>query len=308
MATLPILKVGCCWSVRDGSTIKAQSDKWLPNNPTNKILHSVNEDVEDWLVPDLIDPEIHWWRRELITAIFYREDAEAICRIPLSRRRVADSIIWMHAKNGGYSVRTGYHVARRVFKHEDLAESSGGSDMQRECPAAQDIWAGSRIKIQKRHLGQPDMLQLFLYLLDILDMEDVELIWRAVEYLEEFKQVQVHLTIPPSQAEGNVWRPPSQSLFKLNFDAEIFRESNSSGFGAVIRNEQGEVMAAMAAKGPLMLSNEEAETLACKKALEFAVDVGFSELVVEGDNVNVMKAIFSSSMNLSLLGNVIADI
>lgn len=204
-----------------------------------------------------------------------------------------------------------------------------------ECPAAQDIWAGSRIKLQKCHLGQPDMLQLFLYLLDRLDMEDVELFlvqawavlnqrnsvvhggllkdpgWlnrRAAEYLEEYKQAQVHFTISPSLAEGNVWRPPSQSLFKMNFDAAIFRESNSSGFGAVIRNEQGEVMAAMAAKGPLVLSSEEAETLACRKALEFAVDVGFLELVVEGDNVNVMRAISSSSMNLSLLGNVIADI
>lgn len=130
----------------------------------------------------------------------------------------------------------------------------------------------------------------------------------AAEHLEEFKQAQEQLSISPRQSEGNVWRPPPQSLFKLNFDAEIFRENNSSGFGAVIWNEQGEVMAAMAAKGPSVTCSEEAEPMAYRKAMEFAVDVGFSELVVGGDNVNVMRAVSSSNMNLSILGNVIADI
>ena len=43
-------------------------------------------------------------------------------------------------------------------------------------------------------------------------------------------------------------------------------------------------MAAMAAKSPEVFCSEEAELLACRKAIEFAVDTGFSELVIEGDN------------------------
>ena len=49
---------------------------------------------------------------------------------------------------------------------------------------------------------------------------------RAAEYLEEFKQAQEHLSVPPRQSVGNVWRPPPQSLVKLNFDAAIFKESD----------------------------------------------------------------------------------
>ena len=131
---------------------------------------------------------------------------------------------------------------------------------------------------------------------------------RAAEFLEEFQQVQQHLVVPITQAVGSVWHPPNQSWFKLNFDAAIFKEQNSSGFGAMIRNNQGEVMAAMATKGPSVSCSEEAETLACRKALEFAIDAGFSELIVEGDNINVMRAVSSSTMNFSMLGNVIADI
>ena len=40
-------------------------------------------------------------------------------------------------------------------------------------------------------------------------------------------------------------------------------------------------MAAMAAKGSEVSSSEEAELLACQKSIEFAIDAGFSELVIE---------------------------
>ena len=67
-------------------------------------------------------------------------------------------------------------------------------------------------------------------------------------------------------------------------------------------------MAAMSTKGPSVSSSNEAELLAYRKALEFATDAGFSELVIEGDNVNVMKAIPSSMVDLSVLGNVVDDV
>ena len=72
---------------------------------------------------------------------------------------------------------------------------------------------------------------------------------------------------------------------------------NGSGIGAVIRNATGEVMAALSARGAIVGDNEEAEALACQKAMEFAIDVGFSELMVEGDNVMVISAVSSSSPN-----------
>ena len=83
------------------------------------------------------------------------------------------------------------------------------------------------------------------------------------------------------QPARDTWEPPPQSVFKLNFDVAVFSGLNKSGFGAIIHNEKGEVMEAMAAKGPEVFCSEEAELLACRKAIEFAVDAGFSELVIE---------------------------
>ena len=235
MAALPILKAGCCWRVGDRSSIKIKFDRWIPNYPAHRVLHSasVDVDVDDWFISELIDQDLHWWKRDLMSTIFHREDMDAICRIPLSRRQVGDSIFWVHIRNGGYSVKSGYHVACEVLKHEGWAECSCGGDMQQvwqalwkmrvpnkikifgwrvfhgilptwfnlgkkkiiresvgpictrlpenelhvfwEYPTAQDVWAGSRIKIQKCNLGQHDMVQLFQYLLDRLDTNEVEL-------------------------------------------------------------------------------------------------------------------------------------
>ena len=105
-----------------------------------------------------------------------------------------------------------------------------------------------------------------------------------------------------------VWHPPPASVFKLNFDAAIFSDLNSIEVGAMIRNEKGEVTAAMLAKGRKVGDSEEAKILARITALEFAIDVGFSKLVIKGDNANVMKSISSSGVNQSRLGHIIEDI
>ena len=75
----------------------------------------------------------------------------------------------------------------------------------------------------------------------------------------------------------------------------------------IVCNDKGEVMAAMIASGLKVGTSEEAELLACR-SLEFSVDTGFTRLIIEGDNVNVIQAISSSLANHSLLGNVVDNI
>ena len=84
LAALPILKSGCCWRVRNGESIKVYLDKWLPNYPTNKILHQRHDVDREMLVSELIDADLHWWRHDVIMENFCRKEADAIYKIPLS--------------------------------------------------------------------------------------------------------------------------------------------------------------------------------------------------------------------------------
>lgn len=130
---------------------------------------------------------------------------------------------------------------------------------------------------------------------------------RAEDYLKEFREAQnlfsVQATSGAVQSQVS-WRLPTGLLYKLNFDAAVFEGISASGFGAIVRNDKGEVMAAILARGPPVVDSEEAEVLACRRAVEFFMEAGFREIIIEGDNVNVMKTIMSSKVNYSRLGHI----
>ncbi|XP_023913698.1 uncharacterized protein LOC112025278 [Quercus suber] len=84
---------------KEGKDVAGISDKWLPRHPTNKIMVPPNDIEEDWLLSELIDWNTFQWDHTLIDMVFSRYDAEAIYRIPLSRRYVPNVMFWLHNKN-----------------------------------------------------------------------------------------------------------------------------------------------------------------------------------------------------------------
>ena len=109
------------------------NDKWIMNHPTCKVLHPPEVQEWEWRVSDLIDPYLRCWDRELIWNKFHEEDAEAICRMPLSHRCAADQLIWIYNRYGKYSVKFGYHVATQILKVDEWTKCSLGS-------AGVDVW------------------------------------------------------------------------------------------------------------------------------------------------------------------------
>lgn len=63
--------------------------------------------------------------------MLYREEAEAIFYIPLSKRLLPDTVVWLPKKDGEYSVQSGYFTARKVQKEllgfEECSESNTNS-------------------------------------------------------------------------------------------------------------------------------------------------------------------------------------
>ena len=96
-------------------------------------------------------------------------------------------------------------------------------------------------------------------------------------------------------------------MYKLNFNAVVFTDTESSGFGVVIRNNIGAMMATLSTKGPPVANSEEAKILACRRALEFVVEARFQEVVVEGDNATITRGLTATSPNKSMLGNIYKD-
>ena len=325
---------------------------------------------------------------------FHPKDAEAILRIPLSRRLSIDKLFWLHNREGKYKVKSGYHLAKQLEREaESQRECSKGVDVnpvwcklwklklpnkikifmwrachnilptsenlvrrrviddstcelcQREmesvlhvlweCNVAMHVWTGSSKRIHKCGGSHNSFMQLLEMLFYRLPVEEVEmfvvqawLLWtqrnkvktggiiqdptqlvkQASVFLEEYRASQDHLAVPVVVKRSSRWVPPPENRFKLNFDAAIFQEIHASGFGAIIRNERGKVMASFSARGPSAVDSEEAKLLACRRALEFAIDTGLMDIVVEGDNSVVMKDLLSSRTEFSRLGHLYEDV
>ena len=97
-------------------------------------------------------------------------------------------------------------------------------------------------------------------------------------------------------------------IYKLNMDAAMFIGLAASGIGAVVHNEKGKVMATLSIRGSPVVDSKEAEVLACQKAVEFAMEARFRDLILEEDNVKVMKFIMVQKANYARLGHIYKDI
>ena len=68
-------------------------------------------------------------------------------------------------------------------------------------------------------------------------------------------------------------------MSKVNFDGAIFDDLRAVGIGVVVRNEHGEVVTALAEQIPTPDSIFTLETLAARRVVLFARDIGLHHVV-----------------------------
>ena len=74
------------------------------------------------------------------------------------------------------------------------------------------------------------------------------------------------------------WQPPAENFIKANFDGAVFGEEQAAGIGVVLRDSEGQVLAALSEKVRLPTTVEVIEMLAARRAATFARELGFSRV------------------------------
>ncbi|VVA36624.1 PREDICTED: reverse mRNAase [Prunus dulcis] len=157
-----LLRLGLRWLIGDGRLVNIYGDPWVPYDRFFTI-QSVPALPSTSRVCDLITVS-GLWDVGKISDTFSFSEAEAILSIPLMGDTL-DWRIWNFAKNGRYSVKSGYWVALEYKRLEELSDGSVAGPSSHSLKSWKHLW---KLKVPQK----------ILYLL-----------WRLVQSIHHSKEV-----------------------------------------------------------------------------------------------------------------------
>ncbi|XP_071926262.1 uncharacterized protein [Coffea arabica] len=237
----------------------------------------------------------------LLNALFLKHEAELIKKIPLSACWPHDEIVWHYSRNDMFDVKSAYYLARSSKNQGNCEEGSSSSSKEK------NFWNGLW------HLNIPPKVRVFIWracsgmrgILTEKVREALRVGEYAIEFLQEYWNLHCKAELPKTDSSTK-WVAPEEGILKINADGAF--SDTGAGIGVVVRDHQGQVEALMAERVSEALNAEHVECLAFLKALQFAKDFGISHLTLEGDALGIVQRINSTSLDLSVLGNLIRGI
>ncbi|XP_038701862.1 uncharacterized protein LOC119998592 [Tripterygium wilfordii] len=275
----------------------------------------------------------------------YNVEANAILLLPICLRMGVDTMFRNGTTNGHYSVRSGYHRAMdlrgswalqvppstKLFlwravhnilpSYDNLAKrkllldascmlckSSPESLMHALflCPHASEVICHSTNQIQKLPLLDSSFKEAWTLFSCRLDTSSLASFASMLHGLQEERGGVMIQDVPSLLS----WCPPRAGVVKINFDEAVCSDLNRSGFDCIIRDDQGFPLAACSNVRLVALSPLMAEALSALLALQFAKDLGFQAIQLEGDALTIIDALHPQSPfdNLSNWGVIVLDI
>ena len=96
---------------------------------------------------------------------------------------------------------------------------------------------------------------------------------KLVQFRADWQNTEVQVI--DNNIGGSRWTSLQVGLVKIDFDGAVFSESNQSGIGVVIQDNNGAVLASCSEKIHQAYKPDEVEALAALKAVTFACELGF---------------------------------
>ncbi|XP_042972836.1 uncharacterized protein LOC122304642 [Carya illinoinensis] len=167
------------------------------------------------------------------------------------------------------------------------------------CGGAMDVWADKASPVQKWASTERDMQELWVD-------------WQAAASLSEFQQAQKQNArcqmVGTRQRDLCRWTAPATGQIKANWDATLKIEKGRMGAGVVIRNENGDLMVSVCSQKQNVCSSLVAELQALWCALRICAGLNLTEVVFEGDALNIVKAVNNPETNWEWHGQLVEDV
>lgn len=128
----------------------------------------------------------------------------------------------------------------------------------------------------------------------------------AFSYLDSYRTTNAKLE-PRNRPQFPIrWMPPEEGFYKINTDASVSMVDLNAGLGIIIRDHQGQVLAAETKYLEFVSSIDVAEALAASEGLKLARDAGIRPVQLEVDSMRVFHLFRQEKEDISELGEIVA--
>jgi ribonuclease HI len=101
------------------------------------------------------------------------------------------------------------------------------------------------------------------------------------------------------------WKPPPRDMIKVNWDAGTKAKEGHVRLGLIARDAQGTCLVARSMSMEILIDATMAEALAAANAIIFCKELGYTNVIFEGDAIQVIKAIEMDGPCMSNCGHMI---
>jgi ribonuclease HI len=130
---------------------------------------------------------------------------------------------------------------------------------------------------------------------------------RSVEEYKQANEKTRGATGDSTRTPVEAWRAPPVGWCKVNCDAGFSKASGRMGMGIVVRDSEGNVLAARSLSRVGLLESIMGETVASYHAALLCKELALTHVILESDAKQVVNAIVSGEKNNSRFGHLVDD-
>ncbi|KAG8388125.1 hypothetical protein BUALT_Bualt02G0093200 [Buddleja alternifolia] len=140
-------------------------------------------------------------------------------------------------------------------------------------------------------------------------IEPLSMVVQARAFPGAFRKAQV-LVMRDSHSPSlqTVWVHPPNGVIKLNFDGAVLGVRQGIGTGVIARNENGHYVGWLSKFFSAIHDPKRAEALAAHEAMELSIRMGWREIILEEDCLQVISKLRSPNTNSSFISSLVSDI
>uniref|UniRef100_A0A803QNQ9 Reverse transcriptase domain-containing protein n=1 Tax=Cannabis sativa TaxID=3483 RepID=A0A803QNQ9_CANSA len=280
-----LLTKGLIWKIGDGNLVNTSESNWLPSH--GKAIPKPGLSLPSQNVSFFITEDRHWDLQKL-RRFFDEEMCNAILAVPIDPHS-NDSLIWNHHPSGVFTVNSAYHLANSNSNFSSPGPSN---------PATYKRWWttvwSSNIPPKIKHFVWKAFHHILPSSLNLFNRQEYR---DAQDRISTSSHTSHHLSPPV---------PVPDDTYRLSVDAALSPSTNQHGYGALVTDSKGTVIASLTAPSHTALAPIFAEAEALHRALLWCQAVHFPIAVITSDCQSLVHRIHNFSPDRSALSGLLA--